>query len=83
MYRDKDCMKKFCESLREHAMNIINFKNKKNEIMNILYAKDANYCEFREHCHYAGVTVIVIITKELPEEFEKQIVCLKKILKNT
>ena len=51
--------------------------------MNILYAKDANYCEFREHCHYAGVTVIVIITKELPEEFEKQIVCLKKILKNT
>ena len=22
--RDKDCMKKFCESLREHAMEIIN-----------------------------------------------------------
>ena len=26
MYRGKDCMKKFCESLREHAMKIINFK---------------------------------------------------------
>ena len=28
MYRGKDCMKKFCESLREHAMKIINFKKK-------------------------------------------------------
>ena len=26
MYRGKDCMKKFCESLREHPMKIINFK---------------------------------------------------------
>ena len=24
--RGKDCMKKFCESLREHAMKITNFK---------------------------------------------------------
>ena len=32
VYRGKDCMKKFCESLREHAMKIINFKKKKNEI---------------------------------------------------
>ena len=28
VYRDKDCMKKFCKSLREHAMKIINFKKK-------------------------------------------------------
>ena len=27
--RGKDCMKKFCESLGEHAMKITNFKNKK------------------------------------------------------
>ena len=27
--RGKDCMKKFCEPLREHAMRIINFKKKK------------------------------------------------------
>ena len=26
VYRGKDCMKTFCESLREHAMEIINFK---------------------------------------------------------
>ena len=28
VYRGKDCMKKFCESLREHAMKIIKFKKK-------------------------------------------------------
>ena len=28
VYRGKDCMKKFCESLREHAMKIISFKKK-------------------------------------------------------
>ena len=34
VYRGKDCMKKFCEFLREHAIKIINFKKKKNEIIN-------------------------------------------------
>ena len=29
LYRGKDCMKKFCESLRGHAMKMINFKKKK------------------------------------------------------
>ena len=29
VYRGKDCMKKFCESLREHAMKIINLKKTK------------------------------------------------------
>ena len=29
VYRGKDYMKKFCESLREHSMRIINFKKKK------------------------------------------------------
>ena len=28
-YRVKDCMKKFCESLREHAMKITDFQKKK------------------------------------------------------
>ena len=26
LYRGKDCMKKFCTSLREHAKNIIDFE---------------------------------------------------------
>ena len=34
IYRDKNCMKKFFESLREHAIEIINLK-KKNEVINI------------------------------------------------
>ena len=29
IYRGKNCMKKFCEFLRGHAMKIINFKKKK------------------------------------------------------
>ena len=29
VYRNKDCMIKFCEFLREHAMAVINFKKKK------------------------------------------------------
>ena len=29
VYRSKDCMKKFCEFLREHAVKISNFKKKK------------------------------------------------------
>ena len=29
LYRGKDCMKKFCESLTEHAKNIIDFENRK------------------------------------------------------
>ena len=32
VYGGNDCMKKFCEFLREHAMNIINFK--KNKVIN-------------------------------------------------
>ena len=29
VYRGKDCMKKFCKSLRKHEMEIINFRKKK------------------------------------------------------
>ena len=33
-YIGKKCMKKFCKSLKEHSMEIINFKKKKNETTN-------------------------------------------------
>ena len=29
LYSEKDCMKKFCEFLREHAKSIINYEKKK------------------------------------------------------
>ena len=34
LYRAKDCMKKFLESLREHVREVINYKNKKNKVIN-------------------------------------------------
>ena len=33
VYRGKDCTKTFCESLKEHAMGIINFKKKKIKLL--------------------------------------------------
>ena len=33
VYRGKDCMKKLCKSLREHAMKIINFKKKNMKLL--------------------------------------------------
>ena len=33
VYRGKDCMKKFCEFLRKHAMKIINFKKKNMKLL--------------------------------------------------
>ena len=33
VYRVKDCKKKFCESLREHAMKIINFEKTKMKLL--------------------------------------------------
>ena len=33
VYRGKDCMKKFCEFLREHAIETINFKKEKGKIL--------------------------------------------------
>ena len=63
-------MKNFCGTLREHIMDIINFK-KKNlksltkkqqksyenaKICNICKEtfEDKNYCKVRNHCHYTG-----------------------------
>ena len=34
VYRGKDWMKKFCESLREQVLKVLNFKKKKKEIIN-------------------------------------------------
>ena len=33
VYRGKDCMKKLCESLKEHAMKKVIFKNKKVKLL--------------------------------------------------
>ena len=59
-------MKKFCESLREHAMEMINFKKKKlklltkeqqesykNEKIENKHVKVKKCCKVSDHCHYA------------------------------
>ena len=33
LHRGKDCMEKFCESLREHTINLINFKKKRMKLL--------------------------------------------------
>ena len=33
VYRSNDCMKKFCEFIREHAIKKINFKKKKMKLL--------------------------------------------------
>ena len=68
-YRGKDCMKKFCKDLREHATKIINCEKKKmiplttkEEIdynkQNICYICkkefDKKNYKVRDHCHYTG-----------------------------
>ena len=47
VYRGKDCMKKFNEFLRKHAMKIINFKKKK-KIINKRAAKTIWKCIMHE-----------------------------------
>ena len=36
LYRGKDYMNKFCESLREHAKNIIDFEKKKKKLVPLI-----------------------------------------------
>ena len=66
IYRVKDCMKKFCESLRKHGMKIINFKKESYKNAKICYIcnekfedkygqKKKKNDKVRNHCHYAGL----------------------------
>ena len=46
-------MKKFCESLREHAKNIINFEKQKNVTVNKRRTKITSR-SVRDHYHFTG-----------------------------
>ena len=52
VYRGKDCMKKFCEFLRNHAMKIINSKEKK---MKLLTKKCQESYENAKSCYICKV----------------------------
>ena len=47
LYRDWDCMKKFCEFLRDYTMKIINFKKKN---MKLLRKGQQESCENAKVC---------------------------------
>ena len=47
LYRDRDCMKKFCEFLRDYTMKIINFKKKN---MKLLRKEQQESCENAKVC---------------------------------
>ena len=47
-YRGKDCMKKFCKDLREHATKIINYEKKK---MIPLTTEEKIYYNEQEICY--------------------------------
>ena len=79
VYRGKDCMKRFCESLREqHALKVINFKKKKK--MKLLTKEQHESYENTKICYickeifenkyfkdnkYRKVKIIVIIQRNI------------------
>ena len=60
VYRDEDCMKKFCEFSREHAIKIINFEKKKIVLLTSEqkfkhnYTYDESYHKVNDYCNYTG-----------------------------
>ena len=56
IYRGKDCMKKLCETLRQHKMKIILKKKKMKLLTKEQHQsyKTANSDKVRGHCHYTG-----------------------------
>ena len=66
VYRGKDCTKNFCETLREHAMKIRNFKKKK---MKLLTKEDQKSYENPKICYICR------------EKFENKYLKDKNILK--
>ena len=75
VYRGKDCMKKFCESLREHVMKIIDFKKKKMKLSTneqrkrYQYSKICYICKKRfEDKHAKGKNIVKLGTIVIIQE---------------
>ena len=60
VYRGKDCMKKFCESLREHTMKIINFKK-----------KEITLLKKEQHKSYQTAKICYICQEKFENEYVK------------
>ena len=62
LYRGKDCMKKFCESLREHTKNIIDFEKKK---MLPLTREELKSHQDAKFCHICGKRILKKLSKSI------------------
>ena len=71
-YIGKDCMKKFCKDLREHASKIINFEKKKNDTINNKRKKyiimNKKFVIYARKNLLRGIKKIIIIIQENIEE---------------
>ena len=82
VYSGKDCMKKICRFLREHAIKVINFKKKKMKLLtkeqqeSYENAKICYICKEKFKDKYDSNYDYYFIMKELAEEFKKQYTCL-------
>ena len=62
VYRGKDCMKNFFESLREHTMEIINFKKKKMKLLTNQVQESYKMQKFEDkHAKDRNITKLVTI----------------------
>ena len=76
VYRGKDCMKKFCDSLREHAIEIMRFKKKKMKLLTNMQQEsyetakicyvcpekcEDEYAKDKQYCKIKIVIKVVII----------------------
>ena len=61
LYNGKDCMKKFCESLREHAKSIIDFKKKKL----LLTRKELKSFIDADVCYICGIRFLKYLSKNI------------------
>ena len=61
LYREKDCMKKFCTSLREHAKNIIDFEKEKNIAVNKRRIKTTSRCK----CYFCEKRILKKLSKSI------------------
>ena len=62
LYCGKDCMKKFCKSLRDHAKNVIDFKKKK--LLTLLKEELKSYQDAKV-CYICGKRVLKNLCKNI------------------
>ena len=75
-YMGNDSMKKNCESLRDDAIKIINFKKKKMKLLTICNLKCRTPKEITTIFHNGSNSDYHYIIRELAEEFRRQFTCL-------